>query len=80
MGLARQIDQRLELNGQSGADGPSGANAQSQHCTLLELISAVAEITSNEDELVATVLHLLHSGQVTLRGNFRGAPLDCFAR
>ncbi len=80
MGLARQIDQRLELDGPSGADDPSGAKAPSQHCTLLELISAVAEITSNEDELVATVLHLLGSGKVKLCGNFRGAALDCFAR
>ena len=70
MGVALQIDQRIEIEGQS--------QGQLQQCTLLELVSAVADITSNEDEIVATVLHLLRSGQVQLCGNFRGAPPDSF--
>lgn len=40
--------------------------------TLLELVCAVGEVTHDERELVATVLHLLESGRVTLCGNFRG--------
>jgi hypothetical protein len=46
--------------------------------TLLELVRAVGEVTENEREIVATVLHLLRSGRVRLRGNFRGAPLAVF--
>jgi len=42
--------------------------------TLLELVCAVGEVTRDERELVATVLHLLESGRVILCGNFRGVP------
>ena len=40
--------------------------------TLLELVEAVTEITEDETEIVATVLHMLESGSVRLCGNFRG--------
>ncbi len=80
MGVARQIDRRVVIDGQYREIGYSGEEGQSQQWTLLELVSAVAEVTSNEDELVSTVLHLLRSGQVKLCGNFRGASLDCFGR
>ena len=46
--------------------------------TLLELVRTVGEITDDEREIVATVLHLLRSGRVRLRGNFRGAPPTAF--
>ena len=46
--------------------------------TLLELVRAVGDVTEDEREIVATVLHLLRSGRVRLRGNFRGAPLSVF--
>ncbi len=39
--------------------------------TLLEVVCAIGEITSSDREVVATVLHLLASGQIKLRGNFR---------
>lgn len=39
--------------------------------TLLEVVRAVGDITSNDHEVVATVIHLLVSGKIKLRGNFR---------
>jgi len=45
-------------------------------CTLLELIQVVGEITDDDREVVATVIHLLESGQVRLCGNFRDEPLE----
>jgi hypothetical protein len=43
--------------------------------TLLELVQAVAEVTEDEREVVATVLDLLRSGRVRLTGNLRGQRL-----
>jgi hypothetical protein len=44
--------------------------------TLLELIEAVSDYAETDTEAVATVVHLVNSGQVQLRGNFRGARFD----
>ena len=45
--------------------------------TLLELVGAVCEVTDDEGEVVATVLHMIRSGRVRLCGNFRGCrPSD----
>jgi hypothetical protein len=44
--------------------------------TLLDLVTAVNEVTDSEDEVVATVVHLVNSGAVRLCGNFRGARFD----
>jgi hypothetical protein len=44
--------------------------------TLLELVRAVDSVADNEDEVVATVLHMIRSGSVRLRGNFRGSLLE----
>lgn len=44
--------------------------------TLLELVRAVSEITSDDREVVATVMEMLHSGRVRLCGSFRGSNLD----
>ena len=44
--------------------------------TLLELVSAICETTEDDKEVVNTVLHLLETGRVRLRGNFRGARVD----
>jgi len=43
------------------------------HVTLLQLVEAVCEVTDDDHEVVATVLHMLHSGRVRLCGNFRGS-------
>lgn len=46
--------------------------------TLLQLVGAVCEVTSDEREVVATVVHMLRSGRIVLCGNFRGTPPDEF--
>ena len=37
---------------------------------LLELVEAVAEFSESEKEVVATVMHMLRSGRVQLRGTY----------
>jgi hypothetical protein len=46
--------------------------------TLLELVEAVNDVTSTDDEVVATVRHMLQSGRIRLCGNFRGMPASVF--
>ncbi len=46
--------------------------------TLLDLVQTVGEITDDEAEIVATVLHMLRTGTVKLSGNFRGEPISRF--
>ena len=40
--------------------------ARSREVTLLDVIQAVHEVAANEQETLATVVHLLGSGQVRL--------------
>lgn len=40
--------------------------------TLNDLISAVSEFADDENEVVATVVHLVKSGRVRLAGNSSG--------
>ena len=47
-----------------------------QHLTLLELVKAVADVTDDEQEIIATVCHMLRSGSVKLVGNFRDTPVE----
>ena len=47
-----------------------------EQVTLLELVSAVCEVTEDDVEVVATVLAMLRSGRVSLCGNFRGHPIS----
>jgi len=49
---------------------------QPQHFTLLELVEAVSEVTDDEREIVATVIHMLESGSVRLVGNFHDEPIE----
>jgi hypothetical protein len=44
--------------------------------TLLDLVKAVSEYAATDAEVVATVVHMVNSGMVTLCGNFRGARFD----
>jgi hypothetical protein len=44
--------------------------------TLRELIAAVAEYAQSENEVVATVVHLVNSGRVRLRGHLAGAHIE----
>jgi hypothetical protein len=45
--------------------------------TLLDLVTVVSRFSRTEAEVIATVVHLVNSGKVTLCGNFRGARFDC---
>jgi hypothetical protein len=47
------------------------ASSKCFEVTLLELVQAICDETSNEREVVETVQHLLDSGRVRLCGNFR---------
>jgi hypothetical protein len=49
---------------------------QAPETTLLELVQAVSEVAQTDQEVVATVLHMLRSGSVRLRGSFRGSLLE----
>jgi hypothetical protein len=44
--------------------------------TLSDLVTAVSDCAQSENEVVATVVHMICSGQVRLRGNFDGAHID----
>lgn len=43
--------------------------------TLLDLVAAVAEVSTSEAEIVATVVHLINSGRIRLVGCFQGADV-----
>jgi hypothetical protein len=43
--------------------------ATSHELTLLDVIQAVSEVAENDQEIVATVTHLICSGQVRLRND-----------
>ena len=64
----------------SAAPSYSGEKAAAQptprETTLLELVRTISEVTNDEREVVATVMHMLDSGRVRLCGNFRGASGD----
>ena len=64
MGQALRVDQVDEV--------------QPAKLTLLDLVQAVAEVTDDDREIVATVLHMLRAGHVKLTGNFRDEPIDSF--
>jgi hypothetical protein len=53
-------------------------NKETRMTTLLELVRAISEVTDDEREVVATVLHMLASGQARLCGNFRGSSVEDF--
>ena len=53
-------------------------NREARVTTLLALVRAVGEVTRDDREVVATILHMLHSGEVRLGGNFRNAPIEDF--
>lgn len=53
---------------------------ESTRCTLLELVSAVSEAADSEQEVVATVLHMLRSGRVELCGTLRHLRYEDFLR
>jgi len=44
--------------------------------TMLNLVATVTELTPSETEVIATVVHLVNTGEVELIGNFRGRRFD----
>ena len=44
--------------------------------TLLDLVEAVSDAAESEDEVIATVAHMLRSGKVRLTGCLRGTPCE----
>jgi hypothetical protein len=46
--------------------------------TLLQLVQTLSELTDDEHEVVATVLHMLATGSARLCGNFRGSSVEDF--
>ncbi len=51
------------------------ADAPTRVTTLLDLVAAVADSASSDDEVIATVKSLINSGKVTLVGEFLGADV-----
>jgi hypothetical protein len=54
------------------------ASPEYSEVTLLELVQAICNETSDDREVVETVRHLLNSGQVRLCGNFRYSTPSTF--
>lgn len=71
--MLEQLDQPPENRSESRGATPSPSQVRT--ITLLDLVMAIAEAAENEAEVVATVTHLVNSGQVQLVGNFRGADV-----
>ncbi len=44
--------------------------------TLLALVQALAEVTEDDREIVAVVIHMIRSGRVRLVGSFRDQRID----
>ena len=51
---------------------------ETERCTLLELVKAVSDVTDDDAEVVATVVHMLRVGSVCLTGSFHGQPISDF--
>ena len=47
-----------------------GVEDAPEEVSLYELVEAVAEYSESEREVVATVMHMLRSGRVQLRGSY----------
>jgi len=79
--IIHQVRTRVAASDPSEASFPGDAVVEARRgapgeYTLLELVEAIADVTDDEREIVATVVHLLASGQVRLCGNFRDEPVE----
>jgi hypothetical protein len=54
----------------------AGGTAMATSITLLDLVTEVAKYARSDEEVIATVVHLVNSGRVRLCGNFKGARFD----
>ena len=50
------------------------------HITMADLVDAVSENARTEAEIVATVVYMVNSGAVRLRGRLNGARIELAAR
>jgi hypothetical protein len=64
------------MNVHHGSREQLGGMPPACESTLLELVRVVNEFAASEAEVVATITHLVRSGRVRLRGNFRGSLLE----
>ena len=46
-----------------------------QESTLLELVQSVMSEANSDEEVVATIVYMINSGRVRLRGIFAGAKI-----
>jgi hypothetical protein len=53
--------------------------ATPKQTTLLALIQTISEYATTDEEIVATVVHLINSRTVVLCGTFAGARIDLSA-
>ena len=67
------FDQPLAAAGEELMDARTTA---SMDVTLLELVKAVTEVSESEQEVIATVAHMLDSGSIKLRGCLRNESLQ----
>ena len=49
--------------------------AHPETLTLLDLVAAIADEAETDEEVVATIQHLIETGKVTLVGNFRSRDI-----
>ncbi|MEE9279189.1 MAG: hypothetical protein V3V67_03350 [Myxococcota bacterium] len=54
---------------------PAQQDAPTRVTTLLDLVAAVADASSSDAEVIATIKDLINSGKVTLVGEFLGADV-----
>ena len=78
--LEGDFDQRVEATFQESSNTQWAPIRQEPvDVTLLELVTAVTDVSDNEQEVIATVAHMLESGSITLRGCLRDEPRELFA-
>jgi hypothetical protein len=46
------------------------------YVTLVDLVEIVSEFAQTESELIATVIHLIKSGQVEIRSETQAQPME----
>ncbi len=67
--VTRELDVRSLLQ-------RSGWAEPGTEVTLLELVDAANDVCASERDVLSCVVHVLESGLVRLRGNFRGVPVQ----
>lgn len=58
------------------AELESAESASPETLTLLDLVAAIADEAETEEEVIATIQHLIQTGKVRLVGNFRSLDVD----